>query len=76
MSRILIVTGVALGLMAGGILGGKGIPTQGGGPQVQPSAEARCPLVYAPVICDNGKTYPNQCVADQHHAKNCRPLGV
>ena len=32
-----------------------------------------CPKVWAPVICDNGKIYPNQCVADKHHAKNCEP---
>ncbi|MCO6435743.1 MAG: hypothetical protein J5J06_01495 [Phycisphaerae bacterium] len=39
-------------------------------------AEARpqpCPQIYAPVICDNGKIYPNQCEADRHHAKNCVP---
>ena len=35
----------------------------------------RCPLIYGPVICDNGKTYPNQCVADCHHAQNCVPTG-
>jgi hypothetical protein len=35
----------------------------------------RCPLIYAPVICDHGKTYPNQCVADCHNAKNCVPTG-
>ena len=35
-----------------------------------------CPQVYAPVICDNGKVYPNQCEADRHHAKNCVPLGL
>jgi hypothetical protein len=39
------------------------------------AAPCRCPLIYAPVICDNGKTYPNQCVADCHHAKNCVPTG-
>ena len=41
-------------------------------------AEARClcPLIYAPVVCDNGKTYPNQCEADCHHAKNCVPYGI
>ena len=76
MSRILIVTGVALGLMAGGLFHGKGIPAPAGGPQIQAEGGARCPLIYAPVICDNGKTYPNQCVADQHHAKNCQPLGI
>jgi len=34
-----------------------------------------CPLIYAPVVCDHGKTYPNQCEADCHHAKNCVPAG-
>jgi hypothetical protein len=32
-----------------------------------------CPKIWAPVICDNGKIYPNQCEADKHHAKNCEP---
>jgi len=35
-----------------------------------------CPQIYAPVICDNGKVYPNQCEADRHHAKNCVPYGL
>jgi hypothetical protein len=35
----------------------------------------RCPLIYAPVICDHGKTYPNMCVANCHNAKNCVPTG-
>ncbi len=39
----------------------------GGGP---------CPKIYAPVVCDNGKTYPNQCVADRRHAENCEPVGL
>ena len=44
-----------------------------------PTAEAagcRCPLIYAPVICDHNKTYPNPCVAECHHAKNCVPTGT
>jgi len=36
----------------------------------------RCPLIYAPVTCDHGKTYPNPCVADCHNAKNCVPSGI
>ncbi len=36
----------------------------------------RCPQIYAPVECDNGKTYPNQCVADCRNARNCQPVGV
>lgn len=35
-----------------------------------------CPMIYAPVICDHGKIYPNQCVADRHHAKNCEPYPI
>ena len=35
-----------------------------------------CPQIYAPVICDNGKVYPNQCYADKAHAQNCVPYGL
>ena len=35
-----------------------------------------CPKIYAPVTCDNGKTYVNQCVADRHHATGCVPTGL
>jgi hypothetical protein len=45
---------------------------------VPPPVEAGpciCPQIYAPVTCDNGKTYPNQCVANCKHAKNCVPTG-
>lgn len=34
-----------------------------------------CPDIYAPVICSNGKTYPNACVASCQKAKNCVPTG-
>lgn len=33
-----------------------------------------CPDVYAPVVCDNGKTYPNLCVAQCKHATGCEPV--
>ena len=36
---------------------------------------APCPKIYAPVICDRGRIFPNQCEADKKHAKNCEPLG-
>lgn len=36
----------------------------------------RCPKIYAPVTCDNGRTYVNQCVADRHHATGCVPTGL
>ena len=35
-----------------------------------------CPQIYAPVICSNGKIYPNQCYADKAHAKDCVPYGA
>ena len=38
-------------------------------------APCRCPLIVAPVMCDNGKTYINQCEANCHHARNCVPTG-
>ena len=34
-----------------------------------------CPKVYAPVVCSNGKTYPNQCVANCRNATDCSPVG-
>ena len=40
-----------------------------GGPNI-------CPKLYAPVICSNGKVYPNQCYADKAHATGCVPYGV
>jgi hypothetical protein len=42
----------------------------------QAKGPCRCPMVYAPVECDKGKVYPNQCVADCRNAKNCVPIGV
>jgi hypothetical protein len=33
-----------------------------------------CPMVYAPVKCDNGRTYSNLCVANCNKAKNCVPV--
>jgi hypothetical protein len=35
----------------------------------------RCPLLWGPVKCSNGKTYPNMCEADCHHATGCVPTG-
>ena len=34
-----------------------------------------CPDIYKPVICSNGRTYPNLCVAKCNKAKNCVPTG-
>ena len=74
MLGILTAVSIALSLMMGGTGNGKQV-VMGNQPIAQNEAAAKCPLIYAPVICSNGKTYPNQCVADQHHAKNCVPTG-
>ena len=44
------------------------------GTEVQAKGRCVCPQVYAPVECAKGKVYPNQCVADCRHAKDCVPL--
>ena len=67
MSKQLIarLSGVALIVVAAGTL----VTAAHAGPPL-------CPEVYAPVICSNGKIYPNQCYADRAHAKDCVPYGV
>lgn len=46
---------------------------------MSPPTEAKgrciCPQIYAPVECDNGRTFANQCPADCRNAKNCVPVG-
>lgn len=38
-----------------------------------PDPDAICPLIFAPVTCNNGVTYSNQCFADADCARGCRP---
>lgn len=57
-------------LLAGLVLGGAAIV---GSLSAVTAAPSRCPAVWAPVLCDNGRVYPNQCEADRHRAKNCVP---
>jgi hypothetical protein len=35
-----------------------------------------CPQIYAPVICNDGVTYPNQCYADAACAKGCKRVPI
>ena len=74
MLGLLTAVSIAVSLMLGASGQGKQVVT-GGQPLAQAEAAGRCPLIYAPVICDHGKTYPNLCVANQHHAKNCVHAG-
>ena len=41
--------------------------------QVRTDPNPICPLIYAPVTCNDGVTYSNQCFADAACAKGCRP---
>ena len=43
---------------------------------VEAKGPCRCPMIYAPVECDHGKIFANQCLADCRNAKNCVPIGV
>jgi len=70
MNRSMIVAAAAAILLALGF----GLLTALVAPPIE-AGPCRCPLLYGPVQCDNGKVYPNQCVADCHHAKNCVPTG-
>ena len=71
MLKLIFATAAIAGLLLGGTGIDKAKAEKPSGPVMQP--EARCPLIYAPVICDKGRIYPNQCVADSHHAQNCVP---
>ena len=68
-----VVWGFALFSVVVSLLGGSG---QAGRPKVEEAGASRCPLIYAPVICDGGKIYSNLCLAERHHAKNCVPYGL
>jgi hypothetical protein len=43
--------------------------------EVQAAGGCICPMIYAPVLCDNGRTYTNGCFASCAHAHNCVPVG-
>ena len=60
---------VALALVSAALVGAASLVTEA------EAAPCRCPLLYAPVQCDNGKTYTNQCFADCRNARNCVPTG-
>ncbi len=66
LSRVTIVIVAIVALFT--LIPGKAVQAMG--------PPAPCPKIYAPVICDGGKIFPNQCEADKKHAKNCVPLGL
>jgi len=66
--RLLIVLAVLV-VLAAGVLS----VVTAKGPK-KPPGGCVCPMVYAPVECDQG-TFSNQCVADCRNATNCEPVG-
>ena len=38
-----------------------------------PNPNPICPLIFAPVTCNDGVTYSNECFAAAACAKGCRP---
>jgi hypothetical protein len=73
MNRILVLRIVLLAVLVASVAAGA-LKSASTARAEAPSA-CRCPLIYAPVVCDKGRQYPNQCVADCHHATNCVPSG-
>ena len=69
MKRVISRIALTVALVATGALGTAALI---GEAQAGP---CRCPLIYAPVICDHGKTFPNPCVAECRGGKNCVPTG-
>ena len=61
-------------LLVLGVVGGALVVL--GTPPVEARGRCICPMVYAPVICDGGKVFSNQCFANCRNAKNCVPLGT
>ena len=41
----------------------------------EPRSDCICPMIYAPVRCDGGCTYPSACVASCAGATGCVPSG-
>ncbi|HTG34770.1 MAG TPA: hypothetical protein VLB76_17755 [Thermoanaerobaculia bacterium] len=58
-----------LGLTLAGALGAAAYADQ-----CVPDPNAICYQIYAPVVCNNGVTYTNQCYADAACARGCHPV--
>lgn len=67
----LFAAGVFVALASSTAFAGKG--GGGGGGNDCPRKGIVCPMVWAPVTCDDGKTYSNDCVAYVHCATGCVP---
>ena len=68
----LIVLGVFALAVPSEAIAGKG--KDGGGDDC-PRTGYFCPTYYAPVLCDDGKIYSNECFAWIACATGCEPIG-
>lgn len=71
--KIAFILLVVLALAAGAVAFAKGKPVPGDKPCK--NSFIFCMDVWDPVVCDNGKTYSNQCYADRACATGCVPSG-
>jgi hypothetical protein len=69
MQRATLPTAFALALLLGAFAAQPASAVQG----CKKDKDAICPFIFAPVVCDNGKTYSNQCFATADCATGCVP---
>jgi hypothetical protein len=68
MKRATLIRTFLLGLALAGVAG-----TASYADKCVPNPNPICPAIFAPVTCNNGVTYSNQCFADAACARGCRP---
>ncbi len=71
--KIAVILLFAIAMVAGTVAFAKGKPAPGDKPCKK--SYIQCLDVWDPVVCDNGKTYSNQCYADRACATGCVPAG-
>ena len=69
------VRAISKGVFAATVLGamGLGLTALSTDAEAFPGPIPPCPFIYAPVICDDGNVYDNQCFADGAGATGCLP---
>ncbi|HYG65765.1 MAG TPA: Kazal-type serine protease inhibitor [Thermoanaerobaculia bacterium] len=69
MKKLFVAMALAGATVLGALSGVDTVQAGNCGPRI-------CPELYAPVVCSNGKTYPNQCYANRACATGCVSTGV
>lgn len=70
-TKVVVILAVLGVIVAGGMAFAKK-PGGGGGPC---HPEIMCPMIWDPVICEDGKIYSNACVAYVWCQEDCEPAG-